>query len=531
MPVYQCSKGPTVLTFNYDRVVFAQGQLINSDHSIFRNHPNFKLLKDNEEAKKRAPAMYQVRPPPSDPNMLSHEQIIAELRAYGFLPNPYELTSQLAFKLNLVRRKLKKTYITVLDDKGNPTWLENYKMFNDKEKEKKKQQVLPNEITLATKEEVKQPDSNKGSIGMVERNDDYKEGQDVDLIGFLLKTNNGEFVPEYYETEDDKNVNLEPSMKVDFVTTEEKNEYVLVDLKTKYGKKIDPDESPTIQETNKEENKINLDNHKIEYRGPKEELTDETPMDMENSEESEEVEDEDNSDKSNTSEEDEEDEDDIENNTIIVNNGTKFAENKFFVQKIDNDDIIPENYEYLIDTKPFCLEPLTEEELANIRVVNWKIINLYVNESFLRNKAGILYADISVERRWILIRKTAEFYNEEPEKTAIELNMLQKRFMEISKLEPDYRKSQEKKVRKRLTALINYGLDIEFSTSMTFNELRRYCKKAFACAKLGKQMISDPDELDKFLVLSGRVNVVMDHVLAKKQKLSKQQVIDQYKSL
>ena len=82
-----------------------------------------------------------------------------------------------------------------------------------------------------------------------------------------------------------------------------------------------------------------------------------------------------------------------------------------------------------------------------------------------------------------------------------------------------------------MTALINYGLDIEFSTSMTFNELRRYCKKAFACAKLGKQMISDPDKLDKFLVLSGRVNVVMDHVLAKKQKLSKQQVIDQYKSL
>ena len=182
MPVFQCIKGPTVVTFNYERVTFARGQLVKTGHPTIKNHPHFSDVSKNPEAVRRAPLIHQIRPLPPDPIIMSHDEVVGEIRSYGVVPDPYESTSTLAFKLRLIRKMARRTFITVLDDYGHPLWLEQFQLLKNSNPEKNKAKEQTQEA-LAPPEVVKKEG---GSVALIEKPDQYEQGQETDLSGLLF---------------------------------------------------------------------------------------------------------------------------------------------------------------------------------------------------------------------------------------------------------------------------------------------------------------------------------------------------------
>lgn len=175
--IYHCIKGPVTLTFGYEQFTFSPGQLVNDNNPVFQNHPCFRVL-TSEEAIKRAPKLNQIRPYPPDPEYLSHEEILAELKYYNFYANPYEMTDNLAFKLRMVRKSLKRTFITVLDDNKRPVWLDDFKL-----KDPSKPPPPPKELTLTDKQ---------GSCAAVEKNDQFELGMETNFEKYIEAKSNGD---------------------------------------------------------------------------------------------------------------------------------------------------------------------------------------------------------------------------------------------------------------------------------------------------------------------------------------------------
>jgi uncharacterized protein YrzB (UPF0473 family) len=306
MPIFQCINGPVTVRFGYESFTFANNQIINTDRPEIVNNPTFKAVTD-AKLEKRAPKLHQIAPFPKSTVFMSNEEIIDELKRYGVVANPYDLTDKLAYQLNMLRDLDKKTYITVVDDDGNPMWYEEFIELERKIKRemrekypintpevpivKTQEKIKDTEYKLATQTEVKKKG---GSIGAVEYNDDYDLANENDL-----------------------------------------EELIHAKMKEKFEAPVD---------------KIKDDN--FELFKPEQKL-------------------------------------------------------------IKNEDIKIENFEYLVETRPFCINEVPEDIKEGMKKLNIKNISMDVLVLFLKTK-NVYYSSSEVgvngtERAWFYRKKVLEY--------------------------------------------------------------------------------------------------------------------------
>jgi hypothetical protein len=171
---------------------------------------------------------------------------------------------------------------------------------------------------------------------------------------------------------------------------------------------------------------------------------------------------------------------------------------------IKDEDIIPKNFEHLTDTstklnKAFILGEVTEEEKKAFREVKWSKVNIDVLENFLRKQdIRVKYDENDPKKRWEVVEVARTFLenSEEKERIAVEINMLQKRHDEITKMEPHFRKSSDKTLKRKATELTKYGLDVWYNKD---TNIRKFCQKLYAIAKLGLDVPDTEEEVDELL--------------------------------
>lgn len=164
---------------------------------------------------------------------------------------------------------------------------------------------------------------------------------------------------------------------------------------------------------------------------------------------------------------------------------------------------------YLLETqdREFMIndEEIDEKKLS---VVKWTKINIDVFENFMRYY-GIVLEELgeNVQKRWNIIYATKEFVenSENKIKHYYEINMLQKRHEELCELEPSYRNFSALAMKRRLTELCRYGINIDYYKT---TDVRKYAKKVFTLAKLGLQVPDTEEEIDKKLISNNRGAII-----------------------
>jgi hypothetical protein len=129
MPVFQATKN---IKFNegYVRHYFFKGQPVRSNDKTFlgfiSNHKHFVPV-TNPQIIKIAPPLHLIKKV-RHPGDMQKEEIIAELKQSGVNENPYQLHDTLALKLQTVRKMRPRNWITVLNDKGIPVFVDAIKL-------------------------------------------------------------------------------------------------------------------------------------------------------------------------------------------------------------------------------------------------------------------------------------------------------------------------------------------------------------------------------------------------------------------
>lgn len=400
MPVYICKNGPVTVRFGYDYFTFANNQIVNTKFPQIGNHPNFELVSDTRVAK-RAPPVHLIKPLPSRTVMMTTEDIINELREYGANPDPYELSDKLAYQLDMVRQLYKRTYITVLDDNGNPMWLEEYKKLENKliEKARKQNPVNTPEVKIAKEEDVAE---GTDEYKLATASDVKKEGGSIGAVEY-----NDE-----YELTDECNVDELIRQKLD-------NRF----------------ETP-VEKVKEEKDSI--------FK-----------------------------------------EDDI---------------------AIKDEDITIDNFTHIIEVDVLCANEVSESEKRTIREINYRNLGVIQCGIFLKNR-GIVVDNFEkdatgIQKAWVVRNKVKDYINNHSnkEECIIELNLLQKRIDEIDKIAPsNIRKFTLKGLKRRLTLLNKYGVECQYKSDMTIQDMRGYMVKALLIAKIGIELPKDDAELKKKL--------------------------------
>jgi hypothetical protein len=394
MPVYICKEGPLAVTFGYDRFVFAKNQLVDTKFPQVMNHPSFEMVSDPYLIK-RAPPVQKIFPHPIEPEFLSNEQLVSELRRYGVEPNPYELTDKLAYQLNMLRSLNRRSNITVLDDDGEPMWYEEYVVLEKKltAEARESNPINPppvkvslkaskkkgDEYKLATKKETKKKG---GSIGAVELNDDYELGREHEVDALIKQQ-----LDERYETSTDK---------------------------------------------------------------------------------------------------------------VITDKEDLFKEDEVTV---DASVLHIQDFEYLVDLKPFCLEDFTDEEREELTHKNLRLVSLSTMYLFLKNKGMVFDFGKGSKRGFMLREQINNLIKTSPraEEYVVELNVLQKRAREIDATTPsDVRKCSLRALRGRISKLKHYGIETEYSKNMDLSELRRVYRRYTLLTQFGMDEEDHQVIYDKF---------------------------------
>ena len=129
MPVYQAKK-PVVVTWYYDRMLLMQGQLVALNDpklvKVLESNPNIEEVIDDELIR-LAPPLHMIRQP-QDPYHMRKEDVIYELRSYGIKVDPYQMSHTLSMQLQTARAMLKRNFITVLNNRGQPVFIDSAKL-------------------------------------------------------------------------------------------------------------------------------------------------------------------------------------------------------------------------------------------------------------------------------------------------------------------------------------------------------------------------------------------------------------------
>jgi hypothetical protein len=152
------------------------------------------------------------------------------------------------------------------------------------------------------------------------------------------------------------------------------------------------------------------------------------------------------------------------------------------------------DFEYLIDLKPFCLEEFTEEEKENLTHKNLRLFSLASMYLFLKNK-GLVFDFGKTSDRGFKFREQINLLmkrSPRKEEYIVELNALNKRFKEIEATTPtDVRKCSMKSLRYRITKLKRYGIEAEYSKNMDLSEMRRLYRRYTLLTQFGMQHEED----------------------------------------
>lgn len=397
MPVFQASDS-IIFQVGYKKYKFYKGQPVSTTDpkliNFFNSNPTFKETENNLLVR-LAPSIDQIKTVYA-PLYMNKDDIVKELAEAGVYENPYQLHDTLALKLQTVRQMKKRNFVTVIDERGLPVFIDKVKNLQ------------------------------------------------TPLIG-----ETADQLPEPPE--------IDPS---DYIHTTKNSEIELVDEKNKDGT------SGIIEKINDVEDNKSFDDF-INTFVPEATITQDS----------------------------------------IIDNSPPIPKPKKI--KLVPDDEIQDvsNWKYLIEPQDgIFVESITPEQLKSIRVLKKPKIGQVVYQRFVTlHGVWEVEADAHNNRRWSTANKAGEIIeNMEDEsdrlKAYIEINMLQKRFEEISKVEPDYRKSTVKQVKRKLTMLSKYGIDLNFKED---TDIKQYAKLAFQIAKMGLQV---PDTIDDMKLLLDKYN-------------------------
>jgi hypothetical protein len=157
MKYYKCVRGAW---FNYNnrRRSFAPNQVIKLDESsdarlkaILDSHPNFAVHEVTDDVTGMVPRIEQLLTVPQPSNMMSRDDVIREIATYGVRPDVYALDQTLEQQLSTLRVMTKKNFVTVVDNNGRPTYVQNLKEFMDSLKKGKKSDQNVKDLTYEQK--------------------------------------------------------------------------------------------------------------------------------------------------------------------------------------------------------------------------------------------------------------------------------------------------------------------------------------------------------------------------------------------
>lgn len=167
-----------------------------------------------------------------------------------------------------------------------------------------------------------------------------------------------------------------------------------------------------------------------------------------------------------------------------------------------------------IDTNAIIFKgTVSSEERKKLTVIKWTKINMDIMNAFLRfNNIEVNIPNVNdANKRWGVINQTRMFVEkkskEEQKNIAIIFNMLQKRHDEITKLEPNYRKSSEIFLKRKLTELKSYGLNTWYGG---VNDVRAFARKVFTIAKLGYQIPETEKEINDIILDNKKDNAFLE---------------------
>ena len=181
---------------------------------------------------------------------------------------------------------------------------------------------------------------------------------------------------------------------------------------------------------------------------------------------------------------------------------------------IETSAIKPENYKHLVQmdlTKHFIVNELTDEEKEQLKIMRWPYVNINVFDNVMRNHN--IQGDESVkgqERRWHVVEVIKEKLlplQKNETNFFVEVNMLQRRYDEICKLEPSYRNHSIRTVKKRLSELSRYGVNTWYNKN---DNVKFLCRKMYALAKMGLQIPETEEEIDVLLRANNRESAIKE---------------------
>jgi hypothetical protein len=127
--VFQCMIDMSVNVY-YDRYNLKAGQLIRAEHpeliKYCESHANIREVTDYHMIKVAPPI--QAIKQPEDPYRMRKEDMLAELRSYGIAADPCSFSDKLSMQLKIARKMARRNFITILNEKGFPIYIDSAKI-------------------------------------------------------------------------------------------------------------------------------------------------------------------------------------------------------------------------------------------------------------------------------------------------------------------------------------------------------------------------------------------------------------------
>jgi PAS domain-containing protein len=427
MSVYQ-SLQPTQIVYKYDRFNLQEGQLLAAQDpgliNFLSKHPNFREITD-ETLRKLAPPLHLIKDP-QDPYRMRKEDVLRELMSYGIKVDPYSFSEKLSSQLTLARKMMRRNFVTVLNERGVPVFIDRLKIPTPVISEKDESLPEPSDPVgeyYTAGEEKKQTPPVEGKTD--------KKHLDDKLPPHLALS--AEFVPDERSIQGanfddfiiqnmDKQANIEKEKKIQDLLLAEQGKRVEIEEFTKAKEQ----EEAVIQQ----------------------------------------------------------------------------EESKHYVKC---DEIKSENYKFLLDILPqgvFLLNEPTPEEKRDMRVISWREISSDAMETYCRYyKVPYVYNHKDTDKRWRMMDTVKAYIEtlspEAQEKANVEINMLQRRVDELTKYEPDYRKTKNKILKKKASEIRRYGLDTWYNDSV---DIMSHLRKMYMLAKLGLQIPDTAQGIEELLI-------------------------------
>jgi len=442
MSVYQtiCK---TQLTVGYDRYKLEEGQLVASNNPVLTKFfAGHPAFKEifDDKLIRLAPPLHMIRDP-QDPYRMRKTDMINELRSYGISVDPYEFADTITMRLTVARKMLRRNFVTVLNDEGYPIFID-------------KLQIQPT-VSVIDKN-LPEPDEPSGEF--------YQLDEEDELLGEIERRE------EVVKKMDRKCPNPEPlsknvTMSIDPVIDDsieinkgmEYSDFLRLAAENEFKRTLIEKEKQERDLGKQDDEKVKID---------KLEVTDKEVFEEEEEPSKE--------------------------------------------SSIKNEDIVEQNFKYLVemtDNGRLFLEDISKVEMLKIRKVKWSKISVDVLSNILRVYGKNVECEESDNlKRWAFVAVVKEMVKEaqDPDKLCIEINLLQKRFDEICKLEPSYRDFTDITLKRRVTELTKYGIEGWYKEK----GVRSLSKKIFQIAKLGLQVPDNEDAIDELLRVNFRTKFI-----------------------